>query len=609
MNRIYKTIWNALRRCLVVVSEATSSAAQRGGSSLTTGSEVNESKELSVGSFKRSKLALSAFPFSTVFSALVLCFVFPNLVNAAPRWEGDLDRDYRQFIQDGLVIDDGEWGLAHEGNYQLKFNGSVTIERGSAFGTMIWSQANSWIDNSSNIFYNHGKLYFSAWADGGTYYLSNGATVNNYSGADFIMGYLNGSSWAEGVQFNGGSVLRNDGTTWNQSAFVIGGGTVTNSGRFVNETDSFTMNSGSFTGNGTLENHAQVNINGGTFRTGTLTLAGGRFDSNYGTLVIGNQSGNLSTQTLNLNNGTLGVSSLNQNAGTINVNGTYTLNSLRQTGGTVNNNATLTLNNANMSGALNNNRTLYIGGNTSIGQTINGGGSVSISGTANIGGISGASSVSVTSGNTTVRSMNAGTISNAGNLTIQDFVKDSGVNYTQTGGSLTANSDWLTNSTLTIRGGSLNRNVLGTNTINVAGGTVSTGTLSSDTTFNVSNGTLNANAFGFSEDKGKTVSVTGGSLKTAIGNVFTGLEGSTEDGLNTVSLSATVPEEVKTTLTEFFQKYAPGTVIDGLENHISVSGGKVIVTGVNISYTMRDDLTKVFKATFGIGSDRIPRLD
>ena len=596
MNKIYKTVWNAARRCLVVVSEATKSALQKSGSSREKGCEVGQLRASQTFGFKHSKFAFDDFGVSRLVIAMIAAFSIIGTASAAPSWEGDLDRDYRQNIADGLIIDDGEWGLAHEGNYALSYAGSVTIEQGSAFGSMIRDGVNVWLNKSSNIFYNHGGLYLSAWKDGGTYYFSNGAGIQNYAGANLVFGYLNGTSWADGVQFNEGSFLQNSGSTWNQSIFLLDGGTITNNGSWINETDSFTMNSGTFTGSGNFQNLAQASVNGGTFRTGTLTLVAGNFNSGS-TLVVGNQSGNLSTATLNLNGGALGTK-ISQTGGNVNVNGTYTLSNFNKTGGTLTNNQTLTLSGANIgaSGSFVNNKTLKLTGNNTISGTITGSGTVSISGTANVAGISGAASVAVTSGTASIQSVNTAKIDNAGALTITNFAKDSDVTYTQTGGSLTANTDWLTNSIFNIRGGSLTRDVLGENTFNVAGGTVSTDTLTSDTTLNLSSGTFKTNHLALTE--GQTAKVSGGTFQTAIEEMFTGLEGSTEDALKTIGLSASVPEEIKTTLTSWFQKYAPGTVIEGLADHITMTGGKVVVTGVNLTTTMRDDLTKAFKETF-----------
>ncbi|MFR1025660.1 MAG: hypothetical protein ACLSE8_04190 [Parasutterella sp.] len=42
----------------------------------------------------------------------------------------------------------------------------------------------------------------------------------------------------------------------------------------------------------------------------------------------------------------------------------------------------------------------------------------------------------------------------------------------------------------------------------------------------------------------------------------------------------------------------PGTVAKSLADHASFTGGKVIVTGVNLTQTQAADLTKAFKDKF-----------
>ncbi|WP_283651698.1 hypothetical protein, partial [Turicimonas muris] len=49
---------------------------------------------------------------------------------------------------------------------------------------------------------------------------------------------------------------------------------------------------------------------------------------------------------------------------------------------------------------------------------------------------------------------------------------------------------------------------------------------------------------------------------------------------------------------DFFTKYAPGSIAQKLINHASFTGGKVIVTGVNLTQTQAADLTKAFKEQF-----------
>ena len=79
-------------------------------------------------------------------------------------------------------------------------------------------------------------------------------------------------------------------------------------------------------------------------------------------------------------------------------------------------------------------------------------------------------------------------------------------------------------------------------------------------------------------------------------NIFDSLGTTGQQDLHYVSLNSTVPQEVKTSLSDFFQKYVAGTVAQDLINHASFSGGTVIITGVNITQTQADDLVNAFKS-------------
>lgn len=91
----------------------------------------------------------------------------------------------------------------------------------------------------------------------------------------------------------------------------------------------------------------------------------------------------------------------------------------------------------------------------------------------------------------------------------------------------------------------------------------------------------------------------GGTLQTNnVMNVFDSVGSSGAQELNYVSLNASAPQAVRTSLTDFFRKYVPGTVAKTLIDHAQFTGGKIIVKGVNLTTTQRDDLVKAFKAQF-----------
>lgn len=81
-------------------------------------------------------------------------------------------------------------------------------------------------------------------------------------------------------------------------------------------------------------------------------------------------------------------------------------------------------------------------------------------------------------------------------------------------------------------------------------------------------------------------------------NIFDSLGSQGQTALSTVSLQAVLPEETKTALTDLFRHYVPGTVAQSLIDHATFTGRKVIVTGVNLTTTQRDDLVQAFKAKF-----------
>ena len=68
--------------------------------------------------------------------------------------------------------------------------------------------------------------------------------------------------------------------------------------------------------------------------------------------------------------------------------------------------------------------------------------------------------------------------------------------------------------------------------------------------------------------------------------------------LHYVALGSDQPQEIKTNLSSFFQNYLPGKVSQYLIDHATFYGGKVIVSGVNLTQTQVDDLTKAFNEKF-----------
>ncbi len=93
--------------------------------------------------------------------------------------------------------------------------------------------------------------------------------------------------------------------------------------------------------------------------------------------------------------------------------------------------------------------------------------------------------------------------------------------------------------------------------------------------------------------------ISSGTIQTSnASNIFDSLGSQRETALTSVSLDAQFPEETKTALTDLFRHYVPGSVAQNLIDHATFTGGKVIVTGVNLTQTQAADLTKAFKSKF-----------
>ena len=217
-----------------------------------------------------------------------------------------------------------------------------------------------------------------------------------------------------------------------------------------------------------------------------------------------------------------------------------------------------------------------------------------------------AGSVAVTAGSYSFGTVNKsnGTLSNAGTLTL--------TNFNQSGGSASNRGN------LTIGSANLYGSLSNTGTLNLTGTVTSRDNLSSSGTLNNRGSWTEANAYTISGNLNNTGSVnfqngftlasnsrltSSGTLQTNNAyNIFDSLGTTGQQDLHYVSLNSTVPQEIKTSLSDFFQKYVAGTVAQDLINHASFSGGKVIITGVNITQTQADDLANAFKSKLCIPS-------
>lgn len=334
-----------------------------------------------------------------------------------------------------------------------------------------------------------------------------------------------------------------------------------------------------------------MNLYGSFFNTGHKTGSG------LGTDVHTSGTGSFSIGTLN-NWGNFNLASKNMNV-------SGEIGRLNLNGGSFNQNSTnniyirdeLVLN----SGSLVTQQPITVGqraGNFSIGSSfVLAGGSLNQTGLLT----QKAGQVSVTNGSYAFGTINKenGSLSNFGTLSI--------TNFNQSGGS-TKNSGTLTigNSNL---GGSLENiaRLTLTGNVNTRGNLTSTGTLTNNGNWTEANRyTITGNLHntgninfqnGFQIQSGFMTS--SGTLQTNnAANIFDSLGRQGQTALSTVNLQAALPEETKTALTDLFRHYVPGSVAQSLIDHASFTGGKVIVTGVNLTTTQRDDLVQAFKAKF-----------
>ena len=207
---------------------------------------------------------------------------------------------------------------------------------------------------------------------------------------------------------------------------------------------------------------------------------------------------------------------------------------------------------------------------------------------------------------------------NAGNFALNVLNKDNGSfvnagtfsvsNFNQSNGTA-SNSGNLTIGNANLYGSLTNTGTLSlTGTVTSRGNLTSSGTLNNrgnwtETSHYAISGALNnsgavnfQNGFEFASNGRLNSS---GTLQTNnAANIFDSLGRQGQTALSTVSLQAALSEEVKTSLTDLFRHYVPGTVAQSLIDHASFTGGKIIITGVNLTTTQRDDLTKAFKAKF-----------
>lgn len=164
-------------------------------------------------------------------------------------------------------------------------------------------------------------------------------------------------------------------------------------------------------------------------------------------------------------------------------------------------------------------------------------------------------------------------------------------------GTLTVNGGWYKNlnnyGTANFNGNATIAKTTNYGTINSYGAVNFTDKLNTSGTLNTHDGVWSFGPSG-------VLAVSGGIVHTNnIFNVFDSLGTTAQQELHYVGLNSVLPQEVKSSLNDFFTKYAPGSIAQKLINHASFTGGKIVITGVNLTQTQADDLAKAFKTKFG----------
>lgn len=335
--------------------------------------------------------------------------------------------------------------------------------------------------------------------------------------------------------------------------------------------------------------HASLNVGGTVYNSGRLISYGGtQAGRTYGSFSINNL----------VNNGTFVFDSPNA------LNGTF--NNITQAGGYFQQggtndfhiNGTLTVS----GGTVGNNDAIVVGadqGKFSVGQGLNlaGGAVGNLSVLTHVGG-----SVMVSAGSYGIGTLNKsnGTLTNKSTLTVSNFNQSNGT--TTNSGNLTignANLGGTLNSTgtLNLTGNVVTRgNLTSTGNLNNRGNWTETNRYTIAANLNNSGSVNFQNGFEFSDGR----LTSSGTVQTNnVFDVFDSIGETGQQDLNYVGLGSSVPQEVKTSLTDFFLKYLPGKLAQNLISHASFTGGKVVVTGVELTQTQADDLKKAFKDKFG----------
>ena len=273
MNRVFKTLWNAVRGEVVVVNEHTGTAQSKG--------KVRSEKATSIFSGRSVPTTL----ISMAVLAALETFYAPAYATYGNAPAGVVVSDKRSYC---------------ERNNVLRFNGDATITETGILSMVTYSGA-SFNTTSGQDINNAGVLLITSWDGGGAANFGNAQITNTgtlafgaYQDWYTSTGHKFTANKLGSVNFNSGFSINTSGTVRNNTNVNLSGASIENTGTWYNEDSAqFTLNSGTFNNKRTLDNRGgTISFNGGTLNnTGTVYFGdtvnwgSGDYVSSSGTLI------------------------------------------------------------------------------------------------------------------------------------------------------------------------------------------------------------------------------------------------------------------------------------------------------------------------------------
>ena len=361
MNRIFKTVWNAVRRCFVVVNEATRNKVK--------------SKKNGIGSV--SGAILISFP----------------LISSGITINGNWNHDYHPYLEYQTVVVNGDFSssiyefymatsgetpnpqsMTINGNFYLNaglFNISHSFDEGG--GTYSGQ-----LTVNGDAFLKKGNIVLTEFHNSGTANLVGKFTVTDrlvLDGGNIYLASGNGASHSSTSNLLVNTLEINDG---NFVAFNRSG-----NGKALIESiiNQVVMNGGEFHVNNSSQKNYEINLN----VLGSFVLNGGTLSAKDGIKISDISSVNKLNigEELVLSGGHFEdpIQMVLEKGNLISTEGEYEFSQYIQTGGHLNNQTFLTLNNAEISsGQITNSGTLNFDGISTLQTVIEGDGAVNIIG-------------------------------------------------------------------------------------------------------------------------------------------------------------------------------------------------------------------------------------